>query len=1225
MKRNVLKRIALAAAAVMLFAGVPASAGRTAAAAEAEQTVLTDTFDETRFGQSAEQLKANMDADLTTAVPAMAEITGTDGGVLDYMLTVSNQSSDPSYAIVYQTEGKMMDLQVKGFTKTQNSTKNTYENPSLLNYASSNTTLELSSDGQQWKTLSDTDYIFQTSGYVDDAHAKANDGKDTVIRYTITLSDGLKEKLVSDVEFSNMHYFRIAVGKGKSWRNAFAEIRITSEEKGELTEGEKLNEELVFSAFTDEPVYAVTQNLHLPVAAETNGKPIRWETSDPSVISETGEVTRGSVDQAVTLTAYVEYDDGYDGSATFQKSFAVTVLRQGITGILIDPCENFDMMAEHSQYLTTTTMNDAGKENVVLVSDDNHLDGSQYLLYEVKGQAVSLSFDTVEHTARGGEKRPRIEISVDGNVYTEFTRFSREEFEYDGIKDPNWKHAVYTSETLPPDIKYVKIYFGQQVDNGKYWAFGFDEIRIAYDSTAYTYAWPEDASVQAKSTADAIELTWPAVSGDNQVEYEIYQNNEKIAQQAETSYRAENLEAGGRYVFAVRAVGTQNSEAVSKLLTADEMILPRSVSQRGEKLAVSLTEAQRQTVSGLQDNDSVSLSGEVVISPDAVFLEDGFVSAGFEDTYVKWTAYKTEYYKNGVLVMSAARNSALSNMSRLFVTEDHRVTGEQAQIELKIQGLTAGTVSWGTLEVYRVPRAGTWLAQEAEQTITDSFTAALDESAPAPTLSKNFTFEMDVKVNSENSGDLNVNLYSQLSGVRLATFNLSHNNNMQFRYDRAYDQEGDKNKSSHNYVFLPKLKLNTWQNIKLYVDFELLQCELYIDGVLAADDIIFTNEGAPDFQSLSITAASTTAPDISVRNMKVTEGYHGLYLKPMTAVDSAGKAVSKLTPNQSVTLRLQALNAGEKAETLDLLVTQSQDGINSAVSTQTVQLANDSAWQNFDIEVTPASSDTNLEMFAWTGAGEMVPLLKKGGYIGDPDDTRTERNIFLIGDSTVNYTGQPALVGWGEIMADYLKDNTTLYNYGRDGISSKTYIQTGRLNAIADEIQEGDFLFYQLGHNDRLSSSKGTTMEEYKDNMRSAVAFARSKGANMIFVTPVCELGAAEEMAGTAVIDESSLAATLTGNNLALYQRSRAMIEIAQEQDVPYIDLYMTSVQKFADLVEAQGSDAVFAGYFERDKTHFSDSGARLLVRFIYDLLEEKKIEPYSYFKAGALVEDPTL
>ena len=394
--------------------------------------------------------------------------------------------------------------------------------------------------------------------------------------------------------------------------------------------------------------------------------------------------------------------------------------------------------------------------------------------------------------------------------------------------------------------------------------------------------------------------------------------------------------------------------------------------------------------------------------------------------------------------------------------------------------------------------------------------------------------------------------------------------------------------------------------------------------MLAADDIIFTNEGAPDFAELTLAAANATAPDITVRNIRVTEGYSGLYLRPMTAVDGEGMPISKIAAGEPVTLRLQALNAGSDDVAAELLAFQTRDGAAAGYESRRVEIPNTAVWTDFDIAVTPATADTNLKLFAWTDLSGMVPLLPKGGYISTPDSTRSQRGIFLVGDSTVNYVGQPALVGWGEVMADYLKNNATLHNYGRDGISSKTYIQTGRFNAIADEIQEGDFLFYQLGHNDRRPDDKGTTMEEYKDNLRSAVAFARSKGANMIFVTPVCELGAAEQMAGKDVSEES-LAATLTGNNLALYERSRAMIAVAQEQDVPYIDLYMTSVQKFAQLVSEQGRDAVFASYFQRDNTHFNDSGARLLVRFIYDLLKAQQLEPYSYFNAAALAEDPTV
>ena len=67
----------------------------------------------------------------------------------------------------------------------------------------------------------------------------------------------------------------------------------------------------------------IIENLDLPSSGK-NGALIRWTSSAPEVLSETGVITRAKNDQIVTLTASVTY-----GSDTASKSFQFTVISDG--------------------------------------------------------------------------------------------------------------------------------------------------------------------------------------------------------------------------------------------------------------------------------------------------------------------------------------------------------------------------------------------------------------------------------------------------------------------------------------------------------------------------------------------------------------------------------------------------------------------------------------------------------------------------------------------------------------------------------------------------------------------------------------------------------------------------------------------------------------------------------------------------------------------------------
>ncbi|KAI9371317.1 rhamnogalacturonan acetylesterase RgaE [Aspergillus egyptiacus] len=85
------------------------------------------------------------------------------------------------------------------------------------------------------------------------------------------------------------------------------------------------------------------------------------------------------------------------------------------------------------------------------------------------------------------------------------------------------------------------------------------------------------------------------------------------------------------------------------------------------------------------------------------------------------------------------------------------------------------------------------------------------------------------------------------------------------------------------------------------------------------------------------------------------------------------------------------------------------------------------------------------------------------------------QTIYLAGDSTMASTNGGTTDGWG----DYIIDSVTVpvSNEAIGGRSARSYTREGRFQAIADVLQEGDYVVIEFGHNDggSLSNDNGRT------------------------------------------------------------------------------------------------------------------------------------------------------
>lgn len=118
------------------------------------------------------------------------------------------------------------------------------------------------------------------------------------------------------------------------------------------------------------------------------------------------------------------------------------------------------------------------------------------------------------------------------------------------------------------------------------------------------------------------------------------------------------------------------------------------------------------------------------------------------------------------------------------------------------------------------------------------------------------------------------------------------------------------------------------------------------------------------------------------------------------------------------------------------------------------------------------------------------------------------KRIFWAADSTVqnnDVTTYPQ-TGIGQVFPMFVKEGVFVLNHAKNGRSTKSFMDEGRLDAIDKEIGEGDFLFIQFGHNDEKKEDLTRYTEPfttYIENLKKYIDVARTHGAYPVLITPI--------------------------------------------------------------------------------------------------------------------------
>lgn len=114
--------------------------------------------------------------------------------------------------------------------------------------------------------------------------------------------------------------------------------------------------------------------------------------------------------------------------------------------------------------------------------------------------------------------------------------------------------------------------------------------------------------------------------------------------------------------------------------------------------------------------------------------------------------------------------------------------------------------------------------------------------------------------------------------------------------------------------------------------------------------------------------------------------------------------------------------------------------------------------------------------------------------------------IHLAGDSTVAIqpTLKRPLTGWGEPLESMLCDDVKVVNHAKNGRSTKSFIDEGLWARLLKNINVGDIVLIQFGHNDQKAENPTlhtSPQAGYKHNVQRFVADVRSRGANPVLIT----------------------------------------------------------------------------------------------------------------------------
>ncbi|MGJ8693827.1 MAG: rhamnogalacturonan acetylesterase [Thalassotalea sp.] len=211
--------------------------------------------------------------------------------------------------------------------------------------------------------------------------------------------------------------------------------------------------------------------------------------------------------------------------------------------------------------------------------------------------------------------------------------------------------------------------------------------------------------------------------------------------------------------------------------------------------------------------------------------------------------------------------------------------------------------------------------------------------------------------------------------------------------------------------------------------------------------------------------------------------------------------------------------------------------------------------------------------------------------------------VFMAGDSTMSIKELKDYpeTGWGMPFSYFFDKSIVVDNRAKNGRSTKSFIGEGRWGKIVEELNIGDFVVIQFGHNDQSKHKvdRYTPPQAFRANLIRFIADVRAKQAHVILMTPITRRYFNND-------------GTMKNTHLIYADIVR---EVAKETQVDFIDMEKVTKQYFQQLGDEKSAlrfmhilPNLHPNYPNgvKDNTHLNQLGAREVAQLV--LTELKNI-----------------
>jgi len=227
----------------------------------------------------------------------------------------------------------------------------------------------------------------------------------------------------------------------------------------------------------------------------------------------------------------------------------------------------------------------------------------------------------------------------------------------------------------------------------------------------------------------------------------------------------------------------------------------------------------------------------------------------------------------------------------------------------------------------------------------------------------------------------------------------------------------------------------------------------------------------------------------------------------------------------------------------------------------------------------------------------------------------SKHRIWIMGDSLASSNHSFGGAGWGEMLEKFSDGSIEVRNSAQGGASSSSYIETGTFDMVIDELNEGDTVIIQFGHNDSYYEDRFTNPYMDSDAPGSFKNILKykyvkqilDKKCNVVFATSVMSF----------YFENEHTVMEMTYEPWVI-----AMRELAKEcnkdgMKVNIIDTYQLTKDKYEEIGAAEAQR-----WHMDDRVHYTVYGATNCAEMIANGLNECGIEGFSNMPTSGEILD---